>query len=81
YNTDLFDQTTVKRMSRHFTNLLAAIVAAPHHTLSQFDLLHPDERRQLLRTWNATAVDYPLDTTFPQLLAAQVERTPQAIAA
>ncbi len=81
YNTDLFDQATVGRMARHFTNLLAAIVAAPHHTLSQFDLLAPDERTQLLHTWNNTAAHYPLDITFPQLMAAQVAHTPQDIAA
>ena len=43
------------------------------------ELLAPEERRQLLFEWNATARDVP-QLTLPALFEAQVERSPEAIA-
>jgi non-ribosomal peptide synthetase component F len=34
----------------------------------------------LLRDWNDTKTDYPLEQGFPQLFEQQVSRTPDAIA-
>ena len=42
-------------------------------------LLAPEERRQLLFEWNATARDLP-QVTLPALFEAQVERSPDAVA-
>ncbi|NPD22374.1 non-ribosomal peptide synthase/polyketide synthase, partial [Corallococcus exiguus] len=38
------------------------------------------ERQQVLVDWNATAADFPRDATLPELIQAQVERTPDAVA-
>ena len=43
------------------------------------ELLAPEERRQLLLEWNATAREVP-QATLPALFEAQVERSPEAIA-
>ncbi|GIH27592.1 hypothetical protein Aph01nite_59020 [Acrocarpospora phusangensis] len=48
YNTDLFDETTVARMSRHFTNLLREVVADPGRRLSELALVDPAERAEVL---------------------------------
>ena len=42
-------------------------------------ILAPEERRQILFEWNATARDVP-QLTLPALFEAQVERSPEAIA-
>jgi amino acid adenylation domain-containing protein/non-ribosomal peptide synthase protein (TIGR01720 family) len=80
YSTDLFDAPTIGRFQARFAELLAGIVAQPGRPVSRLPLLPPDERRQVLEEWNATAADFPLEQTFPALFAAQVARSPHAIA-
>ena len=80
YNSDLFNDTTIERMAVHFQILLESMVANPQQKVAQLPLLSATEQHQLLFDWNNTIADYSLDECFPQLFAAQVERTPDAIA-
>ncbi len=80
YNTDLFDPTTIERMSGQFHTLLAGIVANPQLSVAQLPLLSDIDRSQLLVDWNQTQTDDPLDLCFHQLFEAQVARNPDAIA-
>ena len=79
YATDLFDRATIERMMGHWRALLEGIVADPAQPISRLPLLAPDERRQLLEQWNATAVDVPQRCAH-ELFEEQAERTPQAVA-
>ncbi|WP_442947635.1 amino acid adenylation domain-containing protein [Nostoc sp.] len=80
YNTDLFDTSTIERMTGHFVTLLEAIVANPQERISQLPLLTEIEQQQLLVDWNNTWVDYPEDKCIHQLFEQQVQRTPDALA-
>ncbi|MEN2383501.1 MAG: amino acid adenylation domain-containing protein [Gloeotrichia echinulata DVL01] len=80
YNTDLFDASTIERMTGHFVTLLSSIVANPLSQISQLPLLTEVERQQLLIEWNNTQVNYPVDQCIHQLFEEQVERTPDAVA-
>ncbi len=80
YNTDLFDSSTIERMTRHFVTLLEGIVANPQERISQLPILTAFEQQQLLVEWNDTQVDYPQDKCIHQLFEEQVERTPDAVA-
>jgi amino acid adenylation domain-containing protein len=80
YNTDLFDADTITRMVGHFQTLLSAIVANPQQCLCELPLLTEVEQYQLLREWNDTQAEYPLDQCIHQLFEAQVEQTPDAVA-
>jgi amino acid adenylation domain-containing protein len=80
YNTDLFDDTTIRRMIEHLNMLLASIAAEPERRISALSLLTEAEREQLLWTWNDSARPYPHDQCFCQLFEAQVARTPDAVA-
>jgi amino acid adenylation domain-containing protein len=80
YNTDLFDASTIKRLAGHLQNLLAGVVAAPRRRVSDVPLLTGDEHRLLLSAWNETREDYPLDRPLHELIEAQAERTPAAVA-
>jgi amino acid adenylation domain-containing protein len=80
YNTDLFDGSTIERMTGHFVTLLEGIVADPQERISQLPLLTEVERQQLLIEWNQTQADYPSDKCIHQLFESQVKRTPNAIA-
>ncbi|MEH2055120.1 MAG: condensation domain-containing protein, partial [Nostoc sp.] len=79
YNTDLFDSSTIERMTGNFVTLLSAIVANPSERISQLPLLTQFEQQQLVE-WNNTQVDYPEDLCIHQLFEEQVERTPDAVA-
>jgi amino acid adenylation domain-containing protein len=80
YNRDLLDADTVAQITRHFQNLLAAIVAHPQQPVAQLSLLNVSERQQLISDWNATQTDYDLSQSIHQLFEEQVEQTPDAIA-
>jgi len=78
YNTDLFEAATIARLARHFESLLSGIVAAPHQPIDRLPLLDAAERDQILRDWNATAVDYPQGAWVHQLFERQAEAVPAA---
>src|SRR6185295_3699922 len=78
YNTDLFDEATVRRMVSHWTRLLAAAADDPAERISRLPLLGAEEERQLLVDWNATERDFVLDHPMHVLIAAQAARSPAA---
>ncbi len=79
YATDLFDATTIARMAGHLTTLLEGIAADPARRLHELALLTAEEREQLAK-WNATATEYPRDTSIHAVFEAQVRATPDAVA-
>ncbi len=80
YNTDLFEPSTIERLSGHFVNLLTGIIANPEQAISQLPLLTESETNQLLIEWNNTQVDYTEYKCIHQLFEEQVKRTPDAVA-
>ncbi|MDF5719565.1 MAG: amino acid adenylation domain-containing protein [Rhizonema sp. PD37] len=80
YNTDLFDSSTIERMTSHFLTLLEGIIANPEQQISQLPLLTAAEQQQLLVEWNNTQVDYSFDKCIHQLFEEQVQLTPDAVA-
>ncbi|HEX5760993.1 MAG TPA: amino acid adenylation domain-containing protein, partial [Thermoanaerobaculia bacterium] len=80
YRRDLFDDSTIERLNEQFRTLLAGAAAHPERRLSELPLLTACERQQL-REWNATGRRHPdADLCLHQLIAQQVERSPQAVA-
>lgn len=80
YALDLFHRETIQRFLGHFQTVLEGMVANPEQKLSQLPLLTAAEKKQALVEWNGAPVDYPRERTLPELFAAQVERTPNAVA-
>ena len=80
YSTELFDRSTIERMIGHLQTLLEGIVANPDEPISTVPLLTEAERHHLLVEWNDTVSDYPKNFCIHELVEAQVERTPDAIA-
>lgn len=80
YNVDLFEPQTMARMEQHFLTLLESIVAQPTQHVQELPMLTEAERRMLLIDWNNTRRDFPAHSTIHQLIEAQVERTPDAVA-
>ncbi|MFN6570019.1 non-ribosomal peptide synthetase [Dendronalium sp. ChiSLP03b] len=80
YNTDLFDHSTIERMTGHFVTLLEAVVSNPQERIDQLPLLTAVEQQQLLVEWNDTQADYPWDKCLHELFEQQAELTPDAVA-
>ena len=80
YNSDIFDQTTIKRFIEHYLVLLEAVVAEPAATVAALPILSPAERQRLLVDCNATAADYPF-TTIVELTRTTAARLPDRVAA
>ena len=78
FNTDLFDETTIARMSNHFQNLLEDLVSHVEKRISELNLLSAEERRQLLVDWNATHQPYDFERSLLDDLEDQVKRQPDA---
>ncbi len=79
YNTDLFAREGIDRLIEYFLFVLNEIIVDPYARISTLPLISPQER-QLIRSWNATEKEYPLDQCLHHLFEAQVARTPEAIA-
>ncbi len=80
YNTDLFEEATIKQMGRHFHRLLEGVVRNPDQELSKLSLLDRHERHKHLVEWNNTATAYPQERTITDLFAEQVAVRPEAVA-
>ena len=80
YSTELFDAATIERLTRHYANLLAAVVAEPERPIGLLPMLDDAEYRQIVEGWNQTRSDYPRDQTVHALFEQQVVAAPDRIA-
>ncbi|MGZ4954747.1 MAG: amino acid adenylation domain-containing protein [Methylobacter sp.] len=81
YDQRYFDENSVLRMLGHFEVILESFAEQPESRLAELPLLTFAEKQQILRDWNATGVDYRQDQCIHRLFEAQVEKSPDAIAA
>jgi amino acid adenylation domain-containing protein len=81
YCADLFRPETIERWLRHYETLLRSIATDSERVLSQLQLLTPAEWQQMVREWNQTVMKFPREACLHELFEAQVERTPEAVAA
>ena len=80
YATDLFDESTIARMSQHFERLLLGIAAEPSRPVTQISMISDTEAAHILADFNAPAVDYQGEVTIHERFEARVAETPDAIA-
>ncbi|MEC0099809.1 non-ribosomal peptide synthetase, partial [Paenibacillus thiaminolyticus] len=80
YACSLYKEETIRRMAGHFQQVLDTILSDPNRKLSSIEIISPEEKAQILETFNETAADYPRDKTIHQLVEEQAERTPDQAA-
>jgi hypothetical protein len=78
YNAHLFEPETIKRMARHFKQLLESAMDQPRRRVSELAMLSADEHQQI-GEWNNTTADFP-QLCLHEMFEAQVERAPDTIA-
>jgi amino acid adenylation domain-containing protein len=79
YNSDLFDEATIARMSGNFETLVEGIAANPDVRISRVPMLTPREL-QTLAAWNDNPADFPKERCPHELFEDQVRATPDAVA-
>lgn len=77
--TELFERRTIERMIRNFETLLTSVVEEPHRAAMQANMLHADERAELLRV-NESALELPAVGGFHELIRAVAQRSPARVA-
>ena len=77
YDAELFDATTVERLARSYTELLAAVVADPKRPIDGLARLPRAARHQLAVEWNDRRRPAPPATAY-ELFAARAAATPEA---
>ncbi len=80
YNSDLFDQSTIERLSSHLIQLIDSITKHPEFPISSLPYLSQTEEQQLLIDFNDTKADYPKDKTIIALFEEQAHKTPDHVA-
>ena len=81
YCISIFDQTTIGRFANNFMELLKSIIADPATLIANLLIVAPEEKEIIWAKWNDTSRPYPEHLSLPELFEAQVEKTPDAIAA
>jgi amino acid adenylation domain-containing protein len=76
YSTDLFDSTTILKMSEHFQKLLSEIVANPSEPLSRLSILTGVERKQLIQDWSGRDIDTPEQSFIHRIFADRANQSP-----
>jgi amino acid adenylation domain-containing protein len=80
YRTDIIDAEAISRFAAAFLRLVRGILANPAKPLETIDILAAEERRLLLKDWNATQLDFPSEATVHELFERQAASTPDSIA-
>lgn len=81
FNTDLFLEERIKRMSLHFQELVESVLEDPGQTLDRLNILPEWERQKLVSGFNNVAEDFScLDKTIIDMFEEQVEKTPDSVA-
>jgi amino acid adenylation domain-containing protein len=80
YDAGALSDAQVSALGNYYLETLEEMVAAPAGRYELSGPLTGAERQQLLLEWNDTQRPYAREQSLPQLFAAQVQRTPDAVA-
>ena len=82
FRTDVFDAASIEALIERWRRVLVAMTADPTRRLSSMDLLDEAEHARLDEIGNRAVLTRPATTpvSIPVLFAAQVARTPEAVA-
>ncbi|WP_211226137.1 non-ribosomal peptide synthetase/type I polyketide synthase [Solimonas flava] len=80
YNRELYDASTIARWLDSYAALLEGFVAGGEQAVAALDWLPSQARRELLDAQQASAAPYAQALCVHQLIEAQAQRRPQALA-
>ncbi|MDM8560647.1 non-ribosomal peptide synthase/polyketide synthase [Candidatus Parabeggiatoa sp. HSG14] len=80
YNTDLFLEERIVRLTQHFETLVASILTDANQPIARLNILPKPEQQKLLYEFNGTTTNYPRDKSLIDLFVAQASITADAVA-
>ncbi len=80
YNSDLFKESTIRRLGEHYKLLLSNLSENPTMNLCDLKLLSDMEYVKIITDWNATELELPYSKMIHQLFEDEVEKHPDTIA-
>ena len=80
YATSLFERNTIKRLGKHFIEILLYMVENPNSKLSKVKLLADEEKDMILYQFNDTEEKYLETKTIQELFEEQVKKQPNKMA-
>jgi amino acid adenylation domain-containing protein/non-ribosomal peptide synthase protein (TIGR01720 family)/FkbM family methyltransferase len=80
YNTSLLKTEYMEQIRRQFRHVVLQIIESATDKLDQIEILTPEEKHQLVHSFNDTYVDYPSGKNVVELFEEQVRKTPDSLA-
>ncbi len=80
YNTDLYTAELMQSCFEGFAAFLEDVAAEPNRKIADFHCLSIPQRQQVVVDWNATELEYPVESTLHREFARQARQTPDKIA-
>jgi len=80
YNTDLFDEDTIGRITRHFKKLLNALIQQPKLPVTKAIITNDQETNHLIQDLNRFEEIQQFDSNIKDIFENQVLQSPDAIA-
>ncbi|MBS1799656.1 MAG: amino acid adenylation domain-containing protein [Acidobacteria bacterium] len=80
YNSDLFEEATIRQMQGNFVRLLQSAVNHPEMTIDRLTLLSEQEHRQLINYWRSPATPALPYASLPEWFRGRAAKSPGAIA-
>ncbi|NUQ65792.1 MAG: amino acid adenylation domain-containing protein [Pirellulales bacterium] len=80
YNTDLFDEATVRRFAGSYVRILEAVAADPHQHVGRIPVQPAEELARLLDDWNKTDARYPGSACCHDLIDQRAAESPESVA-
>jgi len=80
YATDLFTESTIRKLAVHYKLLLESIAKTPNEKIGSLRMITETEEQQVIYDFNQTQADYPSTKSVVELFEEQVLKTPEATA-
>ncbi|HSH67651.1 MAG TPA: amino acid adenylation domain-containing protein, partial [Bacteroidia bacterium] len=80
YNSDIYTAATIERFADHLEQLITSIVQQPALPIGKLNYLKPEEKKQLIETFNDATFPFPANKTLIDLFNEQVKKTPDLTA-
>ncbi|CAJ1314008.1 non-ribosomal peptide synthetase [Paenibacillus nuruki] len=80
YATALYHPESIERFATHLKHLLQIISNDQHIKLNKIEVITPIEKKQIIESFNATAISYPHTHNIYDLFKEQVNRNPNQTA-